>query len=231
MKAIIYIIIIAICFSSCKHSNFLTRKYTAGRFVESKRTLRHNTVFSDTTINVTSMKNILSVKCNNSVTATEKDITDKKINSIFSKKDTIIHVKKRGPDKEIVVKSNSPDVHIFINSNKNNHKSIDTKKHEILEKEYVKNAELNNIKTTSTLAVIFGIIPIVGFIFSVKALALIKKYKKANPNEKLIKEENKSSVGLAISIIPSLLAVVLLFLVFTALFLFVFSATPVVPAI
>lgn len=230
MKTIIYIIILSLFFSSCKQTTFLTRKYTAGRFVEGKKTLKHNTVFSDTLKYCAAINNKITIKGFNA-DAIEKEFIANKIKSISVKKDTIIHLKKRGPDKEIVIKSNSPDVHVFVNSNKNNHKQVESKEWGVIEKKHVQPTELKTIKTTTTLALIFSIIPIVGFIFSVKALALIKKYKKANPNEKLIKEENKSSVGLAISIIPSLLAVVLLFLVFTALFLFVFSATPVVPAI
>lgn len=213
MKELIQIFIIIGLFSSCKQSAFLTRKYTQGRFVESKRTLRHNTVLSDTTKNYASsniMPNIVCAK----IVKTEKEITEQKINSIFSKKDTIIRVKRRGPDKEIVIKSKSKPIHIFVDE-------VPTPGSPEY-REVIKTDNLKAIKVKSILSLVFAIVPVLGFIIAIANLKSINRYERSY-NEGLSAQKGMSITSLVLSILPTLAAVLIVLAFITLLLALIFG--------
>lgn len=214
MKRLIQIFIIIGLFSSCKQSVFLTRKYTQGRFVESKRTLKHNTVLSDTTKNYASSNTMPSIVCAK-VVETEKEITQQKINSIFSKKDTIIRLKRRGSDKEIVIKSSSPNVHLFIDEI--------PKPGSQEYSEFIKTNNLKAIKIKSILCLVFAIIPVLGFIMAIANIKNINKYERIY-NEKLTAQKSMSVVSLVLSVLPTLAAVLIVLAVVTLVFALVFGS-------
>lgn len=211
MKRFIQIFIIVVLFSSCKQSVFLNRKYTSGKFTENNKILKYNTVYIDTTKNYASVNvipNISIVK----VVETEKEITEQKINCMFSKKDTIIRLKRIGPDKEMIIKNKSSNVCIVVDGI--------PKPSSPQFKEKIKQNSFSYIKIKTILSLAFSLVPVVGLVMALACKKALKKFQLAY-NENLETQRNITTAALGISILPTL-ATALIVLAFITLIVFLF---------
>ncbi len=103
IKNTFFVLCLIVLMSSCSGSKFLNRKYTSGRFTENVKSLKHNTVYVDSTKRYSSLNNPIELKKSpislNEIS--EKEMINKKVESII-KKDSIFITKRKGRDKRII---------------------------------------------------------------------------------------------------------------------------------
>ncbi len=217
MKTIANIIFVIILLSSCSSNKFLSRKYTTGFYNESHKSLKHNTIKSETDNSYASLNSTIELKKATSITEaqTEKEIINAKINSI-TKKDSIIHVKRKGKDARIIIKNNLPDVSVTIDENH----QIVPEKLKVVDQANIKKRYENKIRKNANASLILAIIPLVGFVIALTALRMIRKYRTFYKSEDCDFYKDRSIVALCLSIIPTLLLVALVGLIIVALILF-----------
>lgn len=213
IKNTFFVLCLIVLMSSCSGSKFLNRKYTSGRFIQNVQSLKHNSVYADTTTSYSSLNSNIKLK-KSPVSLNEisdKEITNKKVESII-KKDSIFIFNKKGRNKTIVVKNHLPTVitHIDRNGKRVKSKILAT---EIAEK--IKRNQIAKVKAFSIMSLCFSLIPALGFAFAITAKRLIKQSRKTNPFENINKYNVLANIGFGLSIIPTLIL-----LLFAALLIF-----------
>ncbi len=217
MKNTLYISSLIILLTSCKGTGFLNRKYTSGHFVQHYKTVKHNTLNSDSTKlyasthkreirNTTPLSNICS----------EKEIIKTTVNSIL-KKDSIFIIRKKGKDDRIIVKNNLEDKTVYLNEDR----QISIEKYRavaVINPERKKYKKEEEISILSALALVLSLLPLIGFAIAVRCIKLINKYRKEYPPELKNGNMAMSVAGLIISIIPSLALIALALLVVALIF-------------
>ena len=93
----VFVFCLIVVMSSCSGHKFLNRKYTSGRFIENKKSLTHNTIYVDTTKYYSSSNNQLELKKTSTISTniSEKEIINKKVESIIKKDSIFIKQKKQ----------------------------------------------------------------------------------------------------------------------------------------
>jgi len=217
MKNILYISSLIILLTSCKGTGFLNRKYTNGHFIEHIKTVKHNTLYCDSTKRYAStetgeIKSIIGL----SNIRSEKEFIQTTINSII-KKDSIFIIRKKGKDERIIVKNNLEDKTVYLNENR----QISIEKYRavaVINPERKKNKKEEEISILSALALGLSLLPLIGFAIAVRCIKLINKYRKEYPPELKNGNMAMSVAGLIISIIPSLALVALALTVIVLIF-------------
>lgn len=203
----------------------MNRKYTNGRFIEHKSNLKHNTIFIDTTKQYASSLNVLELlKSSNPIgTNTDKEIINAITNHIF-KKDSIFRIQRRGRDKIIIKKCDTKDVLIILNSNRQiiRIKHISNPEKLILLKSPA-NTLLRAQQATTASSIIF-IIPLIGFIFSIRAFKKIKIAEQNNPTGATYKLRKTLRWILFLSLITSLVLFIPAVVLFGYYFLLIIGA-------
>lgn len=224
MKNIFYITTLVIILSSCSGNKFLNRKYASGRYVEHKKSLKYNTVYSDTITNYTSSDNRIELKKALIIleTYSEEKIIAEKIKAIL-KKDSIFIKVKKGRNEIIIFKNNLPDVTTIINGNNKIIKTI-----KIIDPSKIKKNKERKIKTFSILALTFSIIPFLGFAFSITAKRLIRKYRKEFPLVNQDKYKVISNLAFGLSIIPALFGLLVIIALVAVLLMLLFGGASLV---
>ena len=200
--------------TSCSGSKFINRKYTSGRFIEHKSSIKHNTVFVDTTKLYASTSNVIELlKPSNSLeTNTDKEIINTITNNIL-KKDSIFRIQRRGRDKLIIKKCDTKDVLIILNSHR---KIIKIKKTETLgnvdsENHTDLNYSMNCLliaKRAFKCASILWFLPLAGIILVARAIRKIKIAEAANPEYNFTKQKNTCRALLFLSLITTIAAII-----------------------
>ena len=208
MKNIIYLASLIIVLGSCSGNKFLNRKYTSGRFLEPKRTLKHNTIFADTTVGYSSLaSNIELKKTSGSLdNYTEREIIPSEIASAI-KKDSIFIRIKRGKDQKTVKKNDLDHDVITVINKKGLVVSQKTQPHASLNPETKNDPDFKQIKSMSTIALAFCWVPVLGLIVALKLKKRLRKYKAANPTEDLHKYSARTTLAVTISTIMSSLVI------------------------
>jgi len=216
MKTTLYIIFISIVLSSCSGNKFLNRKYTTGFFTESHKNLKHNTIKAENEQSLVSLNSNIELKKSNCIheLQTEKEIINAKVNSI-TKRDSIFHILKRGKDEIIVLKNDLPDVYMKLNPKKN--KKIVINKNS-LPLPLSKAAIEKDLRVRTIIGLLVFFVPIMGILIAIQTKKRIKKYRQQNPDVNYDHYKNLANLGLALSILPSLI-LCLLVLAFVALIL------------
>jgi hypothetical protein len=217
MKNIFHIISVIIILSSCSGNKFLNRKHTPGIFTEHKVSLKHNTIYSDTIFKYASLDNRIELKKSPEVLPNDSknEIIALKVKSIL-KKDSIFIKVKKGKDQK-TIKANSLNYNVITRINIKG--VIISQKTEALKKidpEVENNEAYKQIKTSSNIALVFCVIPFLGFVIAVRLKKKFKAYKINHPTENLHKCSSKVTTAFVISsIIASyIIATVLGFLFF-----------------
>jgi len=229
LKFFIPLSIVMILFGSCTNSKFLNRKYTSGRFVEYTKNIKHNTISTDQSKALASANPGAVVPLSvETKTESEKEIIDLKAESIL-KKDSVFIIRKRGRDKIIVHENNLVNDTVYLNENcQVIAKKTSVKPKTKISEEKLKKKMEHKIKTVSTLALAFSLIPLLGFIFSLTAGKIIRKYEERYPAEEKQWAKVKTYTALALSIIPSLAAVLIVLALIFLLFMLVFGGAALV---
>lgn len=204
MKAIIYLASLITILSSCSGNKFLNRKYTSGRFSEQKRTLKHNTIFADTTASYSSLSDKIELKKAAEILEnySEKEIILSRMETV-SKKDSVFIKTKKGKDKK-TVKKNDLDYDVITVIDKNG--AIVSQKnqpHATLDPETKNDKDFNDIKSLSKIALAFCWVPVLGLIYALRLKKRLRKYKAAHPTEDLHKYSVRTTVAVTISTIIS----------------------------
>ncbi|MBK6985630.1 MAG: hypothetical protein IPH32_13130 [Bacteroidetes bacterium] len=210
LKNTFFIFCLIVITSSCSSGKFLNRKYTMGRFTENVKSLKHNTIYVDTTKSYAYVSNRIELK-KSSISLNnipDKEIINQKVESII-KKDSIIIIRKPGRDKKTVIKNGLKNDTIYMNKNlqviPKNKSSFKVKDPVV-----VKENELKIIKSMSKLCLWFSVIPFCGIIFSRITLKKIKNYKKKFPQENTKVYSRRVNLAIAISIITLLIGISLI---------------------
>lgn len=218
MKTFFYILMVTIALSSCSGNKFLNRKYTSGLFKELDRNMKHNTTkVANKNAYASSISNIeLEKTALLEESLSEKEIIELKVNSI-TKKDSIIHILKKGRDEIIVIKNDLPNVYVKVNP-KTNKKTVTHQIDKINSSTIGKETIERDLRIRTIVGLIIFFVPIVGILIAIQTKKRIKKYKQQNPNINYSRYKKLANLGLALSILPSL-AMCLAVLAFAALIL------------
>lgn len=210
LKNTFFIFCLIVITSSCSSGKFLNRKYTMGRFTENVKSLKHNTIYVDTTKSYAYVSRRIELK-KSSISLNnipDKEIINQKVESNI-KKDSIIIIRKPGRDKKTVIKNGLKNDTVYMNKNlqviPKNKSSFKVKDPVV-----VKENELKIIKSMSKLCLWFSVIPFCGIIFSRITLKKIKNYKKKFPQENTKVYSRRVNLAIAISIITLLIGISLI---------------------
>ncbi len=221
LKNTFFVFVIIIIMSSCSGGKFLNRKYTTGRFTENVKSLKHNTVYVDTTKRYSSLNNSIELKKSPLILndISEKEIINIKVESII-KKDSIFIINRRGRNKTVVIKNELPTVVTHIDRNG---KRVKSKTLTPIVAEKVKRNQVAKIKAFSIMSLCFALIPALGFAFAITAKKLLKQSKKLNPFDNINKYNVITNIGFGLSIIPTLILVLFAALLIFALCMLLFG--------
>ena len=215
LKNTFFVFALIFVMSSCSSGKFLNRKYTMGRFTENVKSLKHNTIYVDTTKSYAYVSDPMELK-KSSISLNnipDKEIINNKVESII-KKDSIFIFKKRGRNKVTVVKNSLPNVTVIVQGDKRT-----VKQAKKIDFDYEKTRRKARAKKLYKYSLILSFIPFVGFIIAITAKKSIKKYQTEFPDEN--EKFNKSRINFAIifSLFSSLIGLVALLYGFFLLFL------------
>jgi len=206
---------IVVLMSSCSTSKFLNRKYTFGRFTENVKSLKHNTIYVDTTKRYSSSNNQIVLKKSpislNEIS--DKEIINKKVGLII-KKDSIFIFKKRGKDIKTVMKNNLPNVTIIVNDGV---KTI--KQAKIIDYEKIRLKEKAQAVKLYKQCLFLSVVPFVGLVFAKVVKRKVLKYQNEFPDDKEKFNKWKINLAITIGVFTSLLGLVALVYGFFYLFL------------
>ncbi len=215
IKNTFLVLCIVVLISSCSTTKFSNRKYTFGRFTETVKTLKHNSVYIDTTKSYTSFNNNIELKKTHVVLndISEKEIINKKVESLF-KKDSVFICKKKGKDTKTVVKNNLPNVTIIVNGDKKTIKPV-----KVIGYEKIKLKKKAQTIKLYKQCLLLSVIPFVGLVFAKVVKRKVLKYKKEFPDDNEKFSTWKINLAITIGVFTSLIGIVALVYGFFLLFL------------
>lgn len=204
------ILVIVIALTSCSSSKFTSRKYTCGTFIAQRSSVKHNTIFADTTKTYAFLSNTIELK---ETTKPATENTDReiilKITKSIIKKDSVFVFQKIGKDEVIVKICKTKNVLVIFNRYNQiiKVKAIDDMGRFRLKDSFnpkTKETKLPETKLLTKLSLLLFFIPIIGFALSIRALKKIKYAKTINPSLNLKRFKNISTLALVLSSIVSL---------------------------
>ena len=166
--------------SSCSSTSFINRKYTTGIFIQHSKTLKHNTISVDASMQYASLTNEIILKKPNAslVNSNDKEIINAFTNSII-KKDSVFHFQRRGKDIKFIKKCSGQ--HVLIVFNKKNKIVRNEPLAEIGSyKKYSPKSHLFMAKVATYIALAAFFIPVIGFLTSMIAISKIRQSKLNN---------------------------------------------------